>query len=41
MSGGDDETNTSSPGWHTKLSALNFLHLQVKTFVIELETKIK
>lgn len=26
----EDETQTSSPGgWHSKLSALNFLHLQV------------
>ncbi|KAG5676938.1 hypothetical protein PVAND_006734 [Polypedilum vanderplanki] len=29
MSGDDDQTQTSSPGWHTKLSALNFLHLQI------------
>lgn len=32
MSGDDDQTNTSSPGWHSKLSALNFLHLQVRIY---------
>lgn len=26
----EDETQNSSPGWQNKLSALNFLHLQVK-----------
>lgn len=25
----EDENTHSSPGWQTKLSALNFLHLQV------------
>ncbi|XP_070490836.1 sodium channel protein 60E-like isoform X2 [Chironomus tepperi] len=29
MSGDEDQTQTSSPGWQSKLSALNFLHLQI------------
>lgn len=33
----DENTQHSSPGWHGKLSALNFLHLQVKSFLIEFD----
>jgi hypothetical protein len=34
----DENTQHSSPGWQGKLSALNFLHLQVGFLLLHLKT---
>lgn len=36
----DEQTQTSSPGWQGKLSALNFLHLQVRIIYENCKRKI-